>query len=302
VLASQQESEKHDAVLTALISELEAARYEANRAFKQYDAVDPENRMVADELERRWNTRLDRVDALEQQIEAHAASQSEQPVAGLDDFAALASDLETVWESDHADPRLKKRIVRTLIDEVVVDSDSVAGEIILIIHWKGGVHTELRLPRRKRGHNSGHSSKEVVDAIPILARICADDVIAATLNRNKLPTGRGNPWTRERVVSFRSHRKIPIYSKERCDAQGWLNLTSAARYLGIAPMTLRRAVERGEIPAEHPLNDGPWVFNRKDLDTEQAVELQQRAARNTRAPVSPGPAQQTLNLSNLSST
>jgi hypothetical protein len=78
----------------------------------------------------------------------------------------------------HSDGRLRKRIVRTLIHEVVVDVDAQAGEIILIIHWKGGVHTELRLPRRRRGQNSSQTSKDVIEAVRVLARICSDDVLA----------------------------------------------------------------------------------------------------------------------------
>ena len=297
VVASQQEAQKQDAVLAALKNELEAARYEAQRAFKQYDAVDPDNRLVADELERRWNAGLNRVEALEQQVEQHTATESIAPTPTLGDFEELAADLEAVWQNDRTDVRLKKRIVRSLIEEVIVDSDSDAGEIILVIHWKGGVHTELRLPRRRRGQSNGHASKEIVDAIPLLARVCTDEIIAATLNKNKLLTGRGNRWTRERVASFRSHRKIPIYRKEQSEVDGWMNLTAAARYLGVASLTLRRAVERGEIPAEHPLSDGPWVFNKQNLDTEAAVRLKQRSGRRHQDPVLPNLQQANLDLS-----
>ena len=92
-----------------------------------------------------------------------------------------------------------------------------AGEVLLIIHWKGGVHTELRLPRRRRGQNATHTSKDVVEAIRVLARICPDDLLANVLNRNGLLTGRGNRWTRERVVSLRTHHEIPCYDRDRRD-------------------------------------------------------------------------------------
>ena len=93
-----------------------------------------------------------------------------------EEFLELASELENVWNSPTADVRLKKRIVRTLIHEIVTDVDAAAGEVILVIHWKGGVHTELRLPRRRRGHSAGHTSKEIVEAVGILAHICSDDM------------------------------------------------------------------------------------------------------------------------------
>ena len=101
------------------------------------------------------------------------------------------------------DVRLKKRIVRALIEEVIVDIDRTIGETSLVIHWKGGTHTELRVPIRRRGQNSLHTSKDIVDAVRTLTLVCTDDVVAAYLNRNGLLTGRGNRWTRERVVSLR---------------------------------------------------------------------------------------------------
>jgi hypothetical protein len=93
---------------------------------------------------------------------------------------------------------VKKRLVRTLIHEIVVDVHAEAGEVILVIHWKGGIHTELRLPRRRRGHNSSHTSKDIIEAVRVLARICSDDLLASTLNRNGLLTGHSRvPQTSE---------------------------------------------------------------------------------------------------------
>ena len=176
-------------MLAALERDLEAARYAAQRARKQFDAVDPENRLVANELERRWNTALAHLHSVEVRIAELSASAEVTDVSTVAEFASLAADLETVWQSPDADPRLKKRIVRALIEEVIADVDSAAGEIILHIHWKGGVHTELRLPRRRRGSMT-HTSQDVVAAVRSLVRLCSDDVIAGVLNRNGLRTGR----------------------------------------------------------------------------------------------------------------
>jgi hypothetical protein len=107
-----------------------------------------------------------------------------------------------------------------------------------------------------------HTTKDVVAAVSSLARNCSDDVIAGVLNRNGLRTGRGNHWSRERVVSLRAWNEIPSFSQDRCAQQGWLKLSEAAAALGVSPRTVRLAVERGEIAGEHPLPDGPWVINR----------------------------------------
>ena len=202
-----------------------------------------------------------------------------------------------MWGHPATDARLKKRIVRTLIEEVMVDVDGQAGEISAIIHWKGGVHTELRIPRRRRGYNRAHSPKEIVDAVRVLVRICSDDAIAGALSRSGLVTGRGNRWTRERVTSLRSYHGIPAYSTDRRRAEGWLTLTEAAGHLQISGATLRLAIERGEIEAEHPLANGPWVINRSALETATALQFADRSRRQRRNPGLEAPGQGSIEFS-----
>jgi len=137
--------------------------YAADRAFRQYDAIDPANRPVATELERRWNQALTRVSELEARIAAHDRRQPPRSAATATSFATLAGDLKSVWAAPTTDARLKKRIVRMLIQEVIADVDAEAGEIILLIHWAGGVHSELRLPRRRRGQRNA-TSQDIVAA------------------------------------------------------------------------------------------------------------------------------------------
>lgn len=253
------------------------------------------------ELERRWNQALQRVHEIEGRIDQHLQQQPQIAAPTREAFEDLAADLEAVWNGPHADVRVKKRIVRTLIQEVIVDVDAAAGEIILVIHWKGGVHTELRLPRRRRGQNSHHTSPEIVEAVRTLAHICSDDLLANALNRSGLLTGRGNRWTRERVTALRTHHDIPCYDPVRRASEGWMNLTEAAQRLGINARTLRLAVEHGEIEADHPLPDGPWVFKRSVLESDAATRLVARVRRN-REPAIPTSQQGTLGFSRVSST
>jgi len=296
VMATRQEATRRDEVLEALRRDLEAARYAANRAWKQYDASDPENRLVADELERRWNQALESVRELELRIESHQGDRVVQEPATVEEFVNLAEDLEAVWNGAETDARLKKRIVRTLIREVVADVDPEAGEIILVIHWQGGVHTELRLPRRRRG-SCASTSQDIIEAVRILVHICNDKMIAGVLNRNGLRTGRDNRWTQQRVTSLRTHHKIPCYDPEKRSGEGWMNLTEASRYLHISSRTLRLAVEKGEIDGEHPLPDGPWLFKRENLQTERARRLVERARGNPGTPAVPSSKQKKLDFS-----
>jgi hypothetical protein len=169
-----------------------------------------------------------------------------------------------VWNSPQANARLKKRIVRTLMKEVVVDIDEARSEVVLTIHWQGGLHTELRVARRRRGTTT-RTAPDILAAVRILAHVLVDEMIASFLNRNNLKTGRGNRWTKERINSLRSYHQIPCYSSENKEREGWMTLTEAAEFLHLSSRTVRLAVERGEIPSEHPLADGPWVFRRADL-------------------------------------
>jgi hypothetical protein len=297
ILASEEHSQADDQVLQAWEREREAARYAAHRAQKQYDLTDPENRLVADELERRWNEALCRLQGVEQRIEQHNRQRATFVRPTKEDFENLAGELESVWNSPETDGRLKKRIVRALIHEVVADVDPEQGALILTIHWKGGVHTELQLRRRRRGQNSAQNPKDVVEAVRILARVCSDEVIAGVLTRNGLQTGRGNRWTKERVTALRSYNEIPRCAADRQIAEGWMNLTQAAELLKVNSTTLRIAFEHGEILAEHPFPHGPWIVNRSALQSESANRLTARLRGREHTPATPIKDQAILDLS-----
>jgi len=290
--AAARAAQRRDQAREALDRDVEAARYAADRAFRQYDAADPANRLVAGELEARWNQALARVAEVESRIMAHQAA-SPAPVIDAAALTLLGANLKTVWSAPTTDARLKKRIVRTLIHEVVADIDDAASEIVIVVHWSGGVHSEIRLPKRRRGQRNS-TPADVIAAVRELALIANDDLIAGLLNRNGLKTGHGNRWTRERVTSLRSHHRIPVFTAAADSIEPWLNLSDAARLLLVAPKTLRLAVEVGEIEARRPLPDGPWIFARAALATDAAKLVIERARRNARYPAGPDCGQQSL--------
>lgn len=170
-----------------LSRDLEAARYAADRTFRQYDAADPTNRLVASELEARWSRALAHAAEVEGKVAMHDAA-TPAPIADPASLGVLASNLKTVWDAPTTDARPKKRIVRTLVHEVVADIDEAASEIFLIVHWVGGAHSELRLPKRRRGQRNS-TSADILQAVRQLALIASDDLIAGLLNRNYLKTG-----------------------------------------------------------------------------------------------------------------
>src|SRR5262245_10991047 len=293
VEAEAQAARRRDQVREALMRDLEAARYGADRAFRQYDAADPQNRLVAAELEARWNKTLTRVGQIEARIASHDASIPAPSPLSPAHLATLATDLRMVWSAPTTDARLKKRIVRTVIQEVVADIDDKASEIVLLIHWKGGVHTELRLPKRRRGQRNS-TSADIIAAVRQLVLIANDDLIAGILNRNRLVTGHGNRWTRERVTALRSHHKIPVFRPAADGMEPWLTLNKAARFLGIAAKTLRLAADAGKIEGIHPLPEGPWIFSRSLLSAPAAQRLIERARQNSKYPSGSNPDQQSL--------
>jgi hypothetical protein len=161
------------------------------------------------------------------------------------------------------------------------------------IHWMGGAHTEHRLPRRRRGQRNS-TSADIIDAVRTLARVAKDDVIAGILNRNGIQTGNAHRWTRERVTSLRSSYRIPVYRPAEDGVEPWLNLRQASALVGVAPRTLRIAAERGDLDALHPLDDGPWLFRRAEIEGPAAQTLALRARSNPRHPAVSDPGQQNL--------
>ncbi len=170
IALATQSSEQNEQVFRAISLELDQARYEARLAERRYMAMDPDNRLVAGELEARWNEALRRVVEIESRLsenEGAATRASPQPDRAA--LLALASDLARVWNSPRADARLKQRIARVLVREIVADVDGRANEIVLVIHWAGGRHSELRVAKNKPGHTSRWTDPGAVKVIRRMA-------------------------------------------------------------------------------------------------------------------------------------
>lgn len=259
--AATHERSLRDKTISAIENELEAARYAATRAWRQYDAVDPENRLVADDLERRWNAAIERV----REIELHVTERQTEVLPEMpsaDRFDALALDLTRVWNAETTDRVLKKRIARTLIEEVVADVEADR-EIVLLVHWKGGVHTEMRIAKRRRGHNRVCTSVDVVEAIRALALMFEDQHIAMFLSRAGLKTAKAHPWSQRLVTAVRTAQGIAPRSPTHADQ--WSTLDDAVHRYRVAPKTILAAVATGRLSALRPLANGPWLLQHEDL-------------------------------------
>ena len=145
--------------------EAEQARYQARLAARRYEAVDPDQRLVAAELEARWNAALQKAQELESKLSEFDNEIQFQPAPNKEVLLSLAQDLPAIWNSPSTDMRLKQRLVRILVDEIVVDVDEKSNEVVLVIHWAGGRHSELRVKKNGIGKHRRCTSIEAIAVI-----------------------------------------------------------------------------------------------------------------------------------------
>ena len=269
---------------------LEQARYEAARARRQYDVVDPDNRLVAGELERRWNAALAAVATLEKELETLVR---ERPVTlsveERERLLRLGTDLETAWHHPAATAITRKRIVRVVLREVVA---RVEGELIhLLLHWQGGDHTQLTVKKNRRGQTRWAAEPDTVDLIRSCARLMPDKAIAGLLNRMGKRTGRLNGWTQSRVRAFRNTHGIAVYREGEWAERGEITLAEAASMLDLSPITVLRQIKAGLLPAKQHCKGAPWVIKQQDVQDEHLIR---RLKAGGNRPPSTNPDQQSL--------
>lgn len=267
--AARRGDERYREQRQALVFEVEQARYEAQLAARRYERVDPDMRLVAAELEARWNTALERVRELEARLATFDARTVPEQKVDERALHALAQDLPALWNDVATDMRLKQRIVRILIHEIIVDIDDVSREIVLMMHWQGGRHTEVRVTRPWSGRTKRCTDAEAIALVRRMAGRWRDDAIAAQLNLLGWRTGTGNHWTRMRVRELRSRVDLPA-----CDPTqpAWLTANGAARYLGISPAYAGLLLKRGIIPGTQAVPGSMWWVDPAVLDSPQLRE------------------------------
>ena len=262
-LASECDDGRHHLELA-----LAQTQFEAGRAKRQYDAVDPENRLVAAELERRWNERL----ADHRRIEERIGVLDSEPdgrltAAERERLMELGDELEQAWTHPAARPETRKRILRSVLAEIIVRV-SDHERIELTLHWRGGDHTRIEVIRNKTGQHRWSTPADVKTIIEVLARQTIDRKIAAILNRAGKRTARGHTWSETRVRVFRKDHDIPAYREGERAERGEVTVREAAATLAVHKMTLLRLIRRGVLPARQLAPGTPWVIKRADLDLE----------------------------------
>lgn len=258
--------------------ELQQARYEGNLAERRYAACDPDNRLIAAQLEKNWEIALRRVRDLEARQPAGSSSAIEVDPSA---FANMAENLSAAWNAPDVTMRARQQLLRTLIADIIVDVDDAVRDVVLTIHWRGGQHSELRVRKPRTGEHGCATADDALAVMRSMAGRWSDEHIAASLNRMGLPTGQGKTWTAHRVASVRRVRGIHAYRSAEKDGE-WLTMTEAAKALGVTNHAIRRLIKSGILPAVQVVSGAPYQIRADDLTSEAVRTAAARKGRPCR--------------------
>lgn len=255
--------------------QLDQLEYESRRAFEQYNEVDPRNRLVAAELEQRWNAKLEEAEAVKarlRDLQSQSRTLTAEEEARIVEFG---ENFERVWREESCPMELKKKIVRAAVEEIIVDLDEQEKTLRFIVHWKGGTHTRFEMPRPP----SGAGRKTALEDLEIIRKMAArrfgDDEIARVLVSHGRKTAKGKHWNERRVKSVRNRHSIPGQRRTVRDPE-ILTRNEAARYLRVSTVTIERLAKRGILKKEQVVAWAPWEIRRADLDSEPVREALRR--------------------------
>lgn len=275
IRAAEQAARAGDAVRHALVGELEEARYEASLAARRHEAVDPAKRFVARELESRWDAALERVADLEGRIARHDAAAASRPKVDEAALMALAHDLPATWNAPGTDARTKQRIAHILIREVLIDLDETGNEAVVTVHWVGGRHTQVRVPRVRCGRYPEGRHTSPVEVIRKLGGQWPDREVATTMNRMRCKPADGKAWTTVRVRELRERLGIAAFDPA-AERVAMVSADEAAVRLGICIGSVHKLIRDGALPATQLLPLAPWQIPAEAL-TSEAVRTSVRA-------------------------
>ena len=255
----------HDAALAQWRLQIERARYEAQRAERRYRQVEPEHRLVARGLERDWEKALGAL----AEAQAELSLRERQRPRTLTDqeraqLLALGSDLGRVWSAPSTSDRDRKQLLRTLIEEVILDLAREQRRATLTLRWRGGALTELAVPLPKP-QPAIRTDEDTIALIERLAAHYDDGKIAGILNRQGRRSATGERFTTIIVGGLRRYRNIPAYKPPSEPPDGeLLPVGKAADELGVAASTIFRWLQAGFIAGEQDTPGAPWRIRVND--------------------------------------
>jgi DNA invertase Pin-like site-specific DNA recombinase/uncharacterized protein YndB with AHSA1/START domain len=274
VAAAEQLEADHDAALAQWRLEVERARHQATKAERRYLAVDPDNRLVARGLERDWEAKLAALDAAEAEL---ASRERRRPrtltSAERAAIGALGGDVARVWSASTTTDRDRKELLRTLLEEVIVNVDRDAAQAHLTMRWRGGAISQLDVALPRSHPPKIRTDEDTIALVRRLAAHYPDAQIAGILNRQGRRSARGQRFTASIVQSLRHHWGIPRYQPPAESPQGEVvTITKTAELLGVVPSTVHRWLADGFIAGEQPTPGAPWQIRITDQLRARFVE------------------------------
>ena len=264
-------SVKEEEIIKVIEKKIQQLEYEATRAFEQYNEVDPRNRLVAAELERRWNEKLGEVEETNKELDRIEKEQCDVTEEEKRKIAALGERFQEVWESEYCSSSLKKKIMRTVVEEIIVNLDEESQMLKFVIHWKGGCHTEFDMPKPPSGVGQ-KTSMEDLEIIRKMAVRYGDADIARVLNKLGRRTATGKRWNEFRVGTIRGKYSIFGHIRTIKDPE-ILTLGQAAKYLEVSKTTIKRLVSSGVLEKKQTAPWAPWEIKRSDLDSVRIKKI-----------------------------
>ncbi len=245
---------------------VERARFDADRAMRQYDAVEPENRLVARTLERALEDKLTTLRRAEHDL---AAQKARRPVAltpdELDWITRAGADVKAVFHAPTTTLRERKQLIRAVISEIVLTVEDTRRIAEVTIIWQGGATSTGTIQMNRPGAGHDHTLPgDTAELIGRLAQHYDDSTIAHILAQQRRTTGTGLRWTKTRVASQRFRLGIPACtpSPRNVSADGQdvtvATITEAGKILGIPRITLYRWLREGFITGEQIVPAAPW--------------------------------------------
>jgi DNA invertase Pin-like site-specific DNA recombinase len=247
--------------------QLQQLEYEAQRAFEQYNAVDARHRLVAAELERRWNEKLEELAQAKKTFEEILNQRKTLTGEQKQELLQLGGYFKQVWHSKDCPMELKKKIIRTVIEEIIVRLDDSTKMLHFVIHWKGGCHTEFEMEKPRSAVGKA-TAIEDIELIRKMADRYADGETARVLNRLNRRTGKGLYWSQSRVADVRRKHGIAGGRPHHERGREILSLAQAASYCRVSDTTIRKLVEAQLLPMTQVAPWAPWEIKRADLDGE----------------------------------
>lgn len=275
IRAAEQATEADDEIRQALAREREEARYEASLAARRHEAVDPSKRLVARELETRWDAALEHVAQIEERIARLDRKVTARPHIDRSALMALAHDLPAAWNASGVQGQTKQRLTRILVQEVVIDINEPSNEAVVTIHWSGGRHTEIRVARVRTGRYPEDRHPSPVEVIRTLGGHWSDRQLAVTMNRMRCKSSDGQSWTAVRVRELRERLGVAPFDPS-LPREETISVDETARRLRICVGSVHRLIRDGALPATQLMHSAPWQIPAAALDTE-AVKTGVRA-------------------------